>query len=206
MKYVKQEMADLNGKGSAQHYFRPVLRGNMSWNEFVKHIAMHDSGLKEGDIVAATQRLTDCLTHLLSEGYAVEVGGLGIFRPLLGLKKDKEIDSLEEGRSKRNAQSICVNDINFKANKALVNNVNKNAKLKSDGVSRLSASPYTEAQRIQKAKEYLAENQFMRVSDYMNLTGLSKTGACNELRKLKNDPQSGIISDGKGAGLIYKLA
>lgn len=206
MKYVKQEMADLNGKGSAQHYFRPVLRGNMSWNEFVKHIAMHDGGLKEGDIVAATQRLTDCLAHLLSDGYAVEIGGLGIFRPLLGLKEDKEMDNLEGDGNKRNAQSICVNDINFKANKTLVYNVNKEAKLKSDGVSRLCSSPYTEEQRVKMAKDYLAEHQFMRVVDYMNLTGLSKTGACNELRMLKNNPQSGITSDGKGAGLIYKLA
>jgi hypothetical protein len=43
----------------------------------------------------------------------------------------------------------------------------------------------------------------MRVMDYVELTGLSRTTASLELRELCQDPTSGIRSMGQKAGKVY---
>ena len=43
----------------------------------------------------------------------------------------------------------------------------------------------------------------MRVTDYVELTGLSRTTVSLELRKLCQDPESGIRSVGQKASKLY---
>jgi hypothetical protein len=60
-------------------------------------------------------------------------------------------------------------------------------------------------ERIQKARDFLQKNMFMRVPDYVRLTGLSRTTAAQELRKLALDPSSGITSRGQRSQKYYVL-
>jgi hypothetical protein len=46
---------------------------------------------------------------------------------------------------------------------------------------------------------------FMRVPDYVRLTGLSRTTAAQELRKLALDPSSDITSRGQRSQKYYVL-
>ena len=50
-----------------------------------------------------------------------------------------------------------------------------------------------------------ARNMFMRVPDYVRLTGLSRTTASIELRKLASNPSSGITSRGRRSQKYYVL-
>jgi hypothetical protein len=73
------------------------------------------------------------------------------------------------------------------------------------GVSRIRKSKLTLEERIQKAREFLETNMFMRVPDYVRLTGLSRPSATKELRQLVLNPSSGIASRGSRSQKYYVL-
>lgn len=48
-------------------------------------------------------------------------------------------------------------------------------------------------------------HMFMKVPDYVQLTGLSRSTAAVELRKLASDPSTGITSRGQRSQKLYIL-
>ena len=127
----------------------------------------------------------------------------GTFKATIGLEEGKEIDTLDGNESKRNARSLHLNGVNFQADKKLVRNARRRCKLERAGVVRVNRSPYTKEERLQKALEYLEENKVLKVSQYMELTGLAHTTAANELRTFSRDASSGIISVGRRPAVVY---
>ena len=65
---------------------------------------------------------------------------------------------------------------------------------------------YTKEQRLQLALEYLDKNSAMRIGDYVQLTGLSRTTATMELKAFRQDPASGIAFVGRGSQKVYVKA
>ena len=201
--YIKQEMPNLNGTEEPQVYYRLKTNRNISSKEFVKHISRNDSAVDRGEIEGVLIRIADGLAELLGNGYSVTLDGVGTFKAGLGLKRDKEMDSFEEDETKRNARSLQLTGINYRADKTLVREANRRCKLERYGESRLRKSPYTKEQRLQLALEFLDKNSAMRIGDYMQLTGLSRTTATMELKAFRQDPASGITFVGRGSQKVY---
>ena len=88
----------------------------------------------------------------------------------------------------------------------MVRDVDSECSLERGGVNRLWPSKFTPEERVQCARNYLHEHKFMRVADYADLTGLSYTTAARELRKVGEDPSSGITSKGVKSAKLYMLA
>jgi len=204
--YIKQEMPNLNGTEEPQVYYRLKTNRNISSKEFVKHISRNDSAVDRGEIEGVLIRIADGLAELLGNGYSVTLDGVGTFKAGLGLKRDKEMDSFEEDETKRNARSLQLTSINYRADKTLVREANRRCKLERYGESRLRKSPYTKEQRLQLALEFLDKNSAMRIGDYMQLTGLSRTTATMELKAFRQDPASGIAFVGRGSQKVYVKA
>ena len=204
--YIKQEMPNLNGTEEPQVYYRLKTNRNISSKEFVKHISRNDSAVDRGEIEGVLIRIADGLAELLGNGYSVTLDGVGTFKAGLGLKRDKEMDSFEEDETKRNARSLQLTSINYRADKTLVREANRRCKLERYGESRLRKSPYTKEQRLQLALEYLDKNSAMRIGDYMQLTGLSRTTATMELKAFRQDSASGITFVGRGSQKVYVKA
>jgi hypothetical protein len=78
--------------------------------------------------------------------------------------------------------------------------------LERAGESRLHRSPYTQEERLQLALQYLSEHGAMRVVEYMELTGLSRTKAAMELKEFRQDASSGITFIGRGSAKVYVKA
>ena len=204
--YIKQEMPNLNDTEEPQVYYRLKTNRNISSKEFVKHISRNDSATDRGEIEGVLIRIADGLAELLGNGYSVTLDGVGTFKAGLGLKRDKEMDSFEEDETKRNARSLQLTSINYRADKTLVREANRRCKLERYGESRLRKSPYTKEQRLQLALEFLDKNSAMRIGDYMQLTGLSRTTATMELKAFRQDPASGITFVGRGSQKVYVKA
>jgi len=204
--YIKQEMPNLNGTEEPQVYYRLKTNRNISSKEFVKHISRNDSAVDRGEIEGVLIRIADGLAELLGNGYSVTLDGVGTFKAGLGLKRDKEMDSFEDDETKRNARSLQLTSINYRADKTLVREANRRCKLERYGESRLRKSPYTKEQRLQLALEFLDKNSAMRIGDYMKLTGLSRTTATMELKAFRQDPASGITFVGRGSQKVYVKA
>ena len=202
-RYIKQELPDLHKTGEKKAYYRMKTERKIDFNQFVDLISRHNSGISRGEVFRVLMHATDTLAELLAQGYSVTIDEMGTFKATIGLVRDKEMDSFEEGTPKLNARSLRVDGVSFKADKRLILNVDKRCDLKRAWVSRLCRSPFTKEERLQKALEYLNAHGAMKVKNYMELTSLSHTVAAKELREFENDIASGITSIGRLAGKVY---
>ena len=202
-KYIKQEMNALHGEGENPVYYRMKIERNIDLDEFAERISFPGSGVSKANVLQVMVSVAEHLAHCLAEGQSVTLDGIGTFKARLGVVKGKEMDSMDGDEPKRNARSIEVNGINFIADKELVRKTRSRCDLTRGGVSRIQGSPYTEAERIERASRYLDEHAYLRVTDYMALTGLKRTKATLELQRLSTDPASGITASGYGCHRVY---
>ena len=191
------------GKGENAVYYRMQTERNIGAAEFIEEVAGIGTGLSEGAVTHVLGQLTHTLARLLADGYTVTVGGLGTFRATVGVIEGKEQDSFDTDEPKRNAQSIEVKGVNYRADKSLVKDIRVQCRLERGKESRLHRSPYSREERLARALAFIEEHTVMRVMDYVELTGLSRTTASLELRELCQDPTSGIRSMGQKAGKVY---
>ena len=215
--YIKQEMCDLNGTGEKPVYYRMKIQRNMDMEDFVERITYPGSGLSRGSVIQVMTTVAEHLAYCMAEGQSVTLDGIGTFTPRLGVAydkfddpelrlgvvKDKEIDSLDGDEPKRNARSIEVNGINYRADKELVRETNLRCNLRRGGISRVWKSPFTEEERRTRALDYLHEHPFLRIQDYMAITGLKRSSANRELLRLSSDPASGLTISGYGSHRVY---
>lgn len=204
-KYIKQEMPDMAGTGEKKAYYRMKTEQHFDAEMFVKWMTRY-GGLGEGDVMRVLMKASETMAELLAMGISVNIEGFGSFRATVGVKKGKEMDSLDGDEQKRNAVSLCVDGVNFRADKKLVKEINRRCDLKRGGERRLHKSPYTLEERRQLALQYLEQEGIMHVIDYARLTKLSKTTAGRELIALRKDPNSGITAKGRGAAKVYVKA
>ena len=202
-KYVKQEMSDLNGSGKKRAYYRLQTIRNLSGDEFIEIMAGRHAGVNPAIVKQVLYQAAEDMAFYMAMGYTVTLDGIGTFRPSLGMRRGKQMEEMEEGSTKRNAQSICVNDINFKPAKRLIKRTNEECELERGGTNKLHRSPYTKEERLKLAQEFLENNPFMRVRDYITLTKLSRTAASMELREFSQQPDSGIGWTGSGSSKLY---
>lgn len=196
-------MVDLNGKGEEKVYYRMKTNRNIDFRELAMHVQQHHSIMNRGLVENVMSNVVDSLAELLGEGYSVTIDGMGTFKASLGLKRDKEMDTFDGEDSKRNARSLQLTGINFKVDRALVREANSYCKLEREGESRLHHSPFTRAERLALAQEYLNKHGAMKVGNYMELTGLSHTKAVIELKQFRQDISTGITTIGRRSTLIY---
>lgn len=205
-KYIKQEMVDLSGKGEEKIYYRLQTERNIDFTELAQQIEQHHGLMNRGLVMNVMSHIVDEMAELLGKGYSVSIDGLGTFRASIGLVKDKEMDTFDEDDTKRNARSLRLTGINYRANKDLIKKANRHCKLERAGESRLHHTPYTQEERLKQALQYLDEHGAMRVVEYMELTGLSRTKATLELKEFRQDASTGITFLGRGSTKVYVKA
>ncbi|MDD2525621.1 MAG: HU family DNA-binding protein, partial [Bacteroidales bacterium] len=102
-KYIKQEMSDVHGTGENKCFYRLQTSGTLSPKELITRIAQPGSGLSEGTVAHVLQSLKDEMAKAMADGYSVSVDGLGIFKASIGIREDKEMDTINGEESKHNA-------------------------------------------------------------------------------------------------------
>ena len=202
-KYIKQEMPDLRQTGDQKVYYRLKTERNIDSKEFILSLHSTFSGMSEADITRVIIATAGHLGKLLGQGYSVTLDGIGTFKATIGLEEEKEPDTLDGTEPKRNAQSLQLKGVNFRADKQLIKTASSNCKLKREGTARIHRSPYSKEERLALALKHLEEHGAMKVSDYVNLTGLSQTAARMELKEFRQDPDSGIDFIGRGSAKVY---
>ena len=191
-KYIKQELPDLQQTGEQKVYYRLKTNRNIDTPEFVRSLSHAFNGMKEGDIIRVLMATADHLGELLGEGYSVTLNGIGNFKATIGLEEDKELDTLDGNETKRNARSLQLKGVNYRADKELIKKASQHCKLEREGIARIHRSPYSKEERLTLALEYLEKHGAMKVANYMELTGLSRTAATLELQEFRRDITSGI--------------
>ncbi len=202
-KYIKQEMPDLHQTGEKKIYYRLKTNRPFDFNHFIQSLHQSNNGISEADAIRVLLSAADHLAELLGKGHSVTLKGIGTFKATIGLEENKELDTLDGTEPKRNAQSLRLKGVNFRADKELVKTARANCKLKREGTARIHRSPFNKEKRLSLALDYLEKNGAMKVADYMTLTGLSHTTAAMELKEFRQDPASGIDFIGRGSAKVY---
>ena len=202
-KYIKQEMTDLSGKGEEKVYYRLQSERNIDFKALAEYVGRHNGMMSKGLVINVMEHVVDAMAELLGKGHSVTIDGLGTFKASIGLEKDKEMDTFDGDETKRNARSLRLTGINYRADKVLIREANRHCKLERAGESRLHHSPYSKEERLKLALQYLEEHGAMRVVEYMELTGLSRTKAAMELKEFRQDLSSGITFIGRGSAKVY---
>ena len=199
--YYKQEMNNLQSDGKKKCYYRIHSKGRLTLNDFADQIAHPGSGLSKGSVIHVIESLIDNISNTLSKGYSVSIDGLGCFKATIALKESNDSSDATE----KNAASLKINNIKFRASKELIKSSNNSCKLVRGGVHPLHRSPYTKEERLQIALNYLdnPSTPFMYLSDYARITGLSKTLASRELSQFAQDKSSGLLSSGEHNCKVY---
>lgn len=196
--YYKREIPALNSKGKQKYSYALRSAGNKSLNDITEHIAQRHQALGQVTVLAIVSDIVDAVAQELANGYSVTIDGVGRFSVSLGLKA-------HDSDSEPNARSVEVRDVLFKASKQMVSNVRRRCVLQRDpaGTATLRRSPYTLEERIALALDFCKRNAFMRVSDYVALTGLSRTTASKELLQLTDDDTSPLQAQGTKSHKVY---
>lgn len=202
--YIKMEMADLHQKGCKQVCYRLKSNGTVELGELAQECS-RGTTFAEGEIKGVVMTLVEGMVRNMSRGFSVHIDGLGTLMPKIGLREDAEREVLDGEGRKRNAQSLHVTGVSFRADKELVKMLDSRCKLEKGAVSRIRKSKYTEEQRLEKARRFLREHTVMRLGDYYRMVGLSRTTASLELRKWASSPGTGITSEGSSSAKVYVL-
>ena len=202
-KYIKQEFTSIRGEGEASAYYRMETSRKVTMDEFVKEISIPGYGISEATAVQVLSQAASSLAHLLAEGCVVTIDGIGTFKATVGVREGKEQDAFVENEPQRNAQSIEVNGVHYRADSKLIKNVNRLCTLERGEQGRIKRSPYTLEERLARAVQYIEEHGYMRTRDYAELNGLSLSVATVELRRVRKEESSGIKAIGRGSSLIY---
>jgi predicted HTH transcriptional regulator len=133
----------------------------------------------------------------------MKIDNLGVFSLSLEFAyNETETDSQQEAKeskSKKKYHHVRVKGVNFKVDKKLVDDINKENTFERTASSPNSPSPYTPEERLQRALQHIGQHGFITLQEYANLNRLSYTTASRELSKLVADPYSGIIAKGAGS-------
>lgn len=202
-KYVMQEMRNLHKEGETLLYPRMVIDGCCETEELVEMITK-GSTLRKGEVIASLQLIADGMATLMAHGRSVRIEGIGLFTPSLSLKDGKEREGINDETSRRNAQSIEIGNINFRAERSLIHDTNSQCNLqRQKGDWRCNRSKYSPEERLALALKYLESNPTLTIGEYKELTGLSHTAAGQELKKWASTPESGIYFKGRGSHKVY---
>ena len=187
-KYTMQEMPDLRGDGTHKLYPRMVIVGRRTLDDIAGEVAI-GSTFSRGEIVGVITSFVQEMATQMSRGYSVSIDGLGTFTPALGLADGKEAEQVDGGK-RINAQSVKVSDINFRADRAIV----------------IDTDSRCDFERLAMALRHLDTAPMLTVSEYVAMTGLGRTTAATELRRLASTPGTGLASSGSGPHKVYVKA
>ena len=179
--YTMQEMKDLHNENETILYPRMIIKGQCSTEELIEDIAHHTT-YNTGELRGMIMALKDAMALEMSRGYSVKLDEIGTFTPSLGITEGKEAEQ-PAGETRRNARSIKIRNINFRADKELIRKTEGHCTLEREsGTSKL------------------------KTSRHMALTGLSHTTAARELQKWGTTPETGILPKGQRTHRVYVAA
>ena len=206
-KYFKREIADLNGTGERQYRYEMRSEGAVGTKYLAEQMHHHFRMWGEGELVGLINGLVQTIAETLSDGYTVTLDGMGSFSLRLGLDEYSESTPQAYRTGEPNARRIEVTDVKFKSQRRYIARVDRLCKgrLHRDiiGLSELRRPKNTREERVQLALQYIREHGFMRLIDYVNLTGVSRTTASRELQAICKDVAIPITSQGLRSHKVY---
>lgn len=203
--YEMQELTLPSSDGKRILYPRMVVKQQVDLEHIAENI-QRASSYGKGEIVGLVQELVYQMAMEMAGGKSVKIDGIGVFTPSLALRANKPRETGAANETRRNATSICLRTINFRADKQLIHETARYCTLeRSKYKFRRSSRKYSPEKRLELAQDYLRQHPYMNVADYCRLTGLLRDTAAKELRRWASQPETGIATTGRSTHKVYIL-
>ena len=206
--YVIKEMPAGMGNGKKGRIFPKMqVYTEFDYDKVVELVHTNSPAFSQATIRGVLDTLAVVMKSYLPLGHTMKIDNLGVFSLSLQFADNEaETDGQQESQeadAKKKYHHVKVKGVNFKVDKKLVDEINKENTFERTTVKSASPSPYTLEERLQRALQHIDKHGFITLQEYANLNRLSYSTASRELAKLVLDPHSGIKSKGAGSHKVW---
>ena len=206
--YVIKEMPTGMGNGSEGKAFPKMqVYTEFDYNKVVELVHTNSPAFSEATVRGVLDTLAVVMKSYLPLGHTMKIDNLGVFSLSLEFA-DNEAETGDQQESpkagaKKKYHHVKVKGVNFKVDKKLVDNINKENTFERTTLKSASPSPYTLEERLQRALHHIDQHGFITLQEYANLNKLSYSSASRELSKLVLDPHSGLKPKGSASHKVW---
>ena len=206
--YVIKEMPAGMGNGKKGRLFPKMqVYTEFDYDKVVELVHTNSPAFSEATVRGVLDTLAVVMKSYLPLGHTMKIDNLGVFSLSLEFADNEaDMDSQQnpqETKSKKKYHHVRVKGVNFKVDKKLVDDINKENTFERTASIPNSPSPYTPEERLQRALQHIDQHGFITLQEYANLNRLSYSSASRELAKLVADPNSGIKAKGAASHKIW---
>ena len=206
--YVIKEMPTGMGNGSEGKTFPKMqVYTEFDYDKVVELVHTNSPAFSEATVRGVLDTLAVVMKSYLPMGHTMKIDNLGVFSLSLEFA-DNEADAdnqqeVQKTEPKKKYHHVRVKGVNFKVDKRLVDDINKENTFERTTGTPSTPSPYTPEERLQRALNHIDKHGFITLQEYANLNRLSYTSASRELAKLVLNPSSDIKAKGAASHKVW---
>ena len=209
--YVIKEMPTGMGNGKkGRLYPKMQVYTEFDYDKVVELVHTNSPAFSEATVRGVLDTLTVVMKSYLPTGHTMKIDNLGVFSLSLEFA-DNELETVNQQEtqetqgteSKKKYHHVRVKGVNFKVEKKLVDEINKENTFERTNGTTTSPSPYSPEERLQRALNHIDKHGFITLQEYANLNRLSYSSASRELAKLVANPSSGVKAKGAASHKVW---
>mgnify|MGYP002621613640 CR=1 FL=1 len=209
--YILQELPEEMSEGKKIIFPKMQTYSLHDYETVIKHMRDYSGSISDGLIRAVFDALTSVMESWMPLGHTIKIDGLGVFSLSLGFdtstpsEKEMAKDSGSEDSPKAKYRHVCIKGINFKPDPELLEKMNLQAnfdRIEKDIVSARKVR-YNNEERLAKARDIISQHGYMTLTDYTIATGMSRTAASIDLKRIVADTTSGITTRGSHSHKVW---
>ena len=206
--YVIKEMPIGMGNGSEGKVF-PKLQvySEFDYDKVVELVNTYSPAFSQGTIRGVLDTLAMVMKSYLPMGHTLKIDNLGVFSLALEFADNKSENEEQQKEQKDDTKKkychVRAKDVNFKVDKKMIAEINKENAFERTKGNPKKSSPYSLEERKQRALRHIDKYGFITLQEYANLNELSYSSASRELARLVVDPNSNIKAKGSGSHKVW---
>ena len=206
--YVIKEMSTGMGNGKKGRKFPKMqVYTEFDYDKVVELVHTNSPAFSQATVRGVLDTLAVVLKSYLPLGHTMKIDNLGVFSLSLEFADDKveteNQQEVQEAGPRKKYRHVRVKGVNFRVDKKMVDEINKENTFERTTGNPTTPSPYSREERLQRALTHIDKHGFITLQEYANLNSLSYSTASRELSKLVADPQSGIKPKGAGSHKVW---
>ena len=203
--YVIKEMPIGMGNGSEGKVFPKMqVYSEFDYDKVVELVHTYSPAFSQGTIRGVLDTLAAVMKSYLPMGHTLKIDNLGVFSLALGFVENKsENGEQQKDDAKKKYLHVRAKDVNFKVDKKLIGEINKENSFERSKGNPVKSSPYSLEERQRRALRHIDKYGFIALQEYANLNELSYSSASRELARLVVDPKSDIKAKGAGSHKVW---
>ncbi len=209
--YIIKEMPVGMGNGKKGRIFPKMqVYTEFDYDKVVELVHTNSPAFSEATVRGVLDTLAVVMKSYLPMGHTMKIDNLGVFSLSLEFADNEtettnqqESQETQETGSKKKYHHVKVKGVNFKVDKRLVDEINKENSFERVASNPSPRSPYSLKERLQRALQHIDKHGFITLQEYANLNHLNYSTASRELAKLVLDSQSGIKAKGAGSHKVW---